>query len=179
MAGNMVGFLQVTSIVLVIVSCSVTAQKESAANTSGSPTWRAGRIPFFEEQDVITVCGSPWTSAVECDPDANEENWVEATGYEIEVFKLAMPIVGWTDEMIKFECLGWGDMMDRLENGTCNIAPSGMAPLTERMDLGLKFSDHTLQSGMCESGHMAKSNANIKKQLAPGCASNNKNQQKI
>jgi ABC-type amino acid transport substrate-binding protein len=148
MAGHMVGFLQVTSIVLVIVSCSVTAQKESAANTSGSPTWRAGRIPFFEEQDVITVCGSPWTSAVECDLDANEENWVEATGYEIEVFKLAMPIVGWTDEMIKFECLGWGDMMDRLENGTCNIAPSGMAPLTERMDLGLKFSDHTLQSGI-------------------------------
>ena len=107
-----------------------------------------GKIPFFEGQEVITVCGSPWTSAVECELDAGEDQWIAASGYEIEVFKLAMPVVGWTDEMVKFECLGWGDMLDRLENGTCDIAPSGMAPLTERMELGLKFSDHTLQSGI-------------------------------
>jgi len=147
MGRNEVGVSLVTSLVVVILTCKVAAQK-NATEASGSPSWTAGKIPFFEDQDAITVCGSPWTSAVACEIDAKEDQWVSASGYEVEVFKLAMPIVGWTDEMIKFECLGWGDMMDRLENGTCDIAPSGMAPLTERMELGLKFSDHTLQSGI-------------------------------
>ena len=110
--------------------------------------YQEGKIPYFEDQSFIRVCASPWTSAVECDPDQGPEQWKQATGYEIEVFRMTMPYIGWTDEMIQFECLSWGDMMLGLENGTCDIAPSGMAPLTERMERGLKFSDHTLQSGI-------------------------------
>jgi ABC-type amino acid transport substrate-binding protein len=112
--------------------------------------YREGAIPFFENQTVINVCSSPWTSAVECDTEEGPEQWSTASGYEIEVFKKMMPILGWTDEMINFTCMGWTEMMDALVNGTweCDIAPAGMAPEYSLMEEGVLFSDHTLQSGV-------------------------------
>ena len=52
--------------------------------------------------------------------------------------------------MINFKCLDWTEMLDSLEwnNGTCDLAPSGLAPMLDRMERGMQFSDPTLQSGL-------------------------------
>ena len=59
-----------------------------------------------------------------------------------------MPYMGWKEDMIDWKCLDFSEMMDRLYNNTgCDIAPSGLTPLPEREELGLRFSTSTYRSG--------------------------------
>jgi ABC-type amino acid transport substrate-binding protein len=102
-------------------------------------------VPWFPGRDTITVCTSEWTPAVKC-VDLDPLDW---TGYEIELFKNMMPLMGWTYDMIEWRCLEWDEMMDLLVNTTeCDIAPAGMGPWQERIEMGLRFSVSTLQSGL-------------------------------
>lgn len=102
-------------------------------------------IPWFPENSKLTVCTSEWTPAVRCvglDP-------VFWSGYEIDLFKAMMPLMGWTYDMIEWRCLEWDEMMNLLVNTTeCDIAPAGLGPWQDRIDMGLRFSIATLQSGL-------------------------------
>ncbi|WPT13321.1 Glutamate receptor ionotropic, kainate 2 [Picochlorum sp. SENEW3] len=104
-----------------------------------------GSIPWFPNNTKLRVCTSEWTPAVRCvglDP-------VYWSGYEIDLFKAMMPLMGWTYDMIEWRCLEWDEMMNLLVNTTeCDIAPAGMGPWQERIDKGLRFSVATLQSGL-------------------------------
>lgn len=104
-----------------------------------------GDVPWFPGREKITVCTSEWTPAVKC-IDLDPLDW---SGYEIELFKNIMPLMGWTYDMIEWRCLDWDEMMNLLVNTTeCDIAPAGMGPWQERIDMGLRFSVSTLQSGL-------------------------------
>ena len=114
--------------------------------------YQSGVIPFFENTTRIRVCSSPWTPAVACEvgsTDSPAEQWRQASGYEIEVFKKIMPMLGWTDEMLDFRCMDWAPMMEALEDGSgaCDIAPSGIGPDTETMELGVQYSDPSIFAG--------------------------------
>lgn len=109
-----------------------------------SPAAR-GDVPWFPGRETITVCTSEWTPAVKC-KDLDPIDW---SGYEIELFKNVMPLMGWTYDMIEWRCLDWDEMMNLLVNTTeCDLAPAGMGPWQERIDMGLRFSVATLQSGL-------------------------------
>ena len=147
-----------TAMLLAAIALLLTQHAWSAnAQTEESPEdqlrYTLGKIPLFPNSTRIRVCASPWTPAVECTIDGTKpsrEQWAAASGYEIEVFKQMMPVLGWTDEMIDFKCLGWTEMMDELaanETG-CDVAPSGIAPTLEWMEEGISFSDATIQSGL-------------------------------
>jgi len=147
---------QLAAIVLLLTQLAGSAQAQAQAKEGsgeGQLQYPIGKIPLFPNSTRIRVCGSPWTPAVECDVDSSapgRKQWETASGYEIEVFKLMMPVLGWTDEMIDFKCLGWSEMLDELaaNETSCDIAPSGLGPMLDRMEKGIIFSDPTIQSGL-------------------------------
>lgn len=56
-----------------------------------------GSVAYFPNDSKLTVCTSEWTPAVKCEGLDNPEVW---TGFEIEIFKDMLPILGWSYEDI-------------------------------------------------------------------------------
>ena len=141
-------------VLLLLTQLAGSAQAQAKEGSGeGQLQYQLGKIPLFPNSTRIRVCASPWTPAVECTVDSSapgREQWETASGYEIEVFKQMMPVLGWTDEMIDFKCLGWSEMLDELaaNETSCDIAPSGLGPKLDRMEKGIIFSDPTIQSGL-------------------------------
>lgn len=118
---------------------------DSLKDTAGISNSSSGDIPWFPGKEKITVCTSEWTPAVRCQ-GLDPLDW---SGYEIELFQNIMPLMGWTYDMIEWRCLDWDEMMDLLVNTTeCDLAPAGMGPWQDRIEMGLRFSVSTLQSGL-------------------------------
>ena len=141
------------AIALLLTQHAWSANAQTEESPEDQLRYTLGKIPLFANSTRIRVCASPWTPAVECTIDGTKpsrEQWAAASGYEIEVFKQMMPVLGWTDEMIDFKCLGWTEMMDELaaNETSCDVAPSGIAPTLEWMEEGISFSDATIQSGL-------------------------------
>jgi len=141
-------------VLLLLTQLAGSAQAQAKEGSGeGQLQYQLGKIPLFPNSTRIRVCASPWTPAVDCTVDSSapgREQWETASGYEIEVFKQMMPVLGWTDEMIDFKCLGWSEMLDELaaNETSCDIAPSGLGPKLDRMEKGIIFSDPTIQSGL-------------------------------
>lgn len=143
-------------LVLLCTQCAAVYGQEDAPEPAAAPAPTpapeeedaspapVGSIPWFPNNTKLTVCTSEWTPAVRCvglDP-------VYWSGYEIDLFKAMMPLMGWTYDMIEWRCLEWDEMMNLLVNTTeCDLAPAGMGPWQDRIDMGLRFSIATLQSG--------------------------------
>lgn len=74
----------------------------------------------------------------------------EFTGFEVELFRLIMPLMGWSEDMLEWKCvMSFDDMIGSLYNSSgCDISPSGYNPRIERIKKGLKFSVSSLRSGM-------------------------------
>lgn len=136
----------------ILCALNILSLASGASNTSSSPTVapapgpvQTQGVPWFPDKEKITVCTSEWTPAVKCD-GLDPLMW---SGYEIELFKELMPFMGWTNDMIEWRCLDWDVMLDLLANTSeCDLAPAGMAPYQERIDMGMRFSVATLQSGL-------------------------------
>jgi ABC-type amino acid transport substrate-binding protein len=139
-------------VVALLLGTPVLGQDEGNSSTADSLKDTAGisngsrvDIPWFPGKEKITVCTSEWTPAVRCQ-GLDPLDW---SGYEIELFQNIMPLMGWTYDMIEWRCLDWDEMMDLLVNTTeCDLAPAGMGPWKDRIEMGLRFSVSTLQSGL-------------------------------
>lgn len=103
-------------------------------------------IPYFEDKDVLTICTSEWTPSVIC---AGLDNPLQWSGYEIDLFRAVMPLMGWTYDMMEFRCLDWDEMEDLLVNtDECDIVPAGESPETRLVSQGVQFSLGTMESGL-------------------------------
>jgi len=93
-----------------------------------------------------SVCTSEWTPSVIC---AGLDNPLKWSGYEIDLFRAVMPLMGWTYEMLEFRCLDWDEMEDLLINtDECDIVPAGESPEQRLVDEGVEFSVGTMESGL-------------------------------
>lgn len=103
-------------------------------------------IPYFEDKDIITICTSEWTPSVIC---AGLENPLQWSGYEIDLFRAVMPLMGWSYDMMEWRCLDWEEMEDLLINtDECDIVPAGESPESRLTDQGVQFSVATMDSGL-------------------------------
>eukprot|EP00890_Picochlorum_soloecismus_P002632 jgi/Picsp_1/336/NSC_00335-R1_glutamate-gated kainate-type ion channel receptor subunit 5 len=103
-------------------------------------------IPYFEDKNKLTICTSEWTPSVICSGLGNPLQW---SGYEIELFRATMPLMGWTFDMLDWRCLDWDEMEDLLINTEeCDIFPAGVSPEMRLTDEGVQFSGATMESGL-------------------------------
>jgi len=103
-------------------------------------------IPYFEDKDKLTICTSEWTPSVICSGLENPLQW---SGYEIELFRATMPLMGWTFDMLEWRCLDWDEMEDLLINTEeCDIFPAGESPEIRLTNEGVQFSGATMESGL-------------------------------
>jgi ABC-type amino acid transport substrate-binding protein len=103
-------------------------------------------IPYFEDKKVLTVCASEWTPSVIC---AGLESPLKWSGFEIDLFRAVMPLMGWSYDMLDFRCLDWDEMEDLLiHTNECDIFPSGITPEKRLVDQGVQFSLGTMESGL-------------------------------
>ena len=107
---------------------------------------RNSTIPYFEDKNVLTVCTSEYTPSVFC---AGLDNPLQWSGYEIDLFRAVMPLMGWTYDMLEFRCLDWDEMEDLLINTEeCDIVTAGESPEQSLTDEGVLFSVATMDSGL-------------------------------
>lgn len=79
--------------------------------------------------------------------DLDPVNW---SGYEIDLFRKVMPILGWKISDINWHCLGWDEILEALRTGnkTCDFAVAGLDINTEDLDAGLKYTWPTYRNGL-------------------------------
>lgn len=112
------------------------------AAAAGSTKGAVSNIPFFPDKEKITICTSEWSPGVKCLGLRDPLKW---SGYEIQVFKALMPVMGWTYDMIEWRCLEWTEMEQLLlKTNQCDIAPAGMWPERWYINNGMRFSVATV-----------------------------------
>lgn len=129
----------------VLAAASLALGAHAAGPPPGRPAPVALPLVPYLNTTKVTVCVSDWTPAVYC---LDKEDPRDYSGFEVELFRRVISLLGWTEEMLEWRCMGWDDMMDDLYNSTsCDLAPSGMQPRAERIDGGLGFSVSSIRTG--------------------------------
>ncbi|GAB4818107.1 hypothetical protein N2152v2_005153 [Parachlorella kessleri] len=74
---------------------------------------------------------------------------MQYNGYEIQLFRRAQQLMGWSNAQLNWSCLPYNEVKDHLAaaDGICDIGMAGIGLNIENIDRGLRFSLPTLRGG--------------------------------